>query len=212
MIVKDNKIFESIQSYGHKWKWDDEKGLLVLQKKTVESQSEYVAWNEILQSLEIEKMSNGSLRIKNANYSSNGFEITVKYQFPKEEYEFHLKKWMQERWPIQFLTRDHYGNLFLKFQTIINLPFFCTNSLIKKTGAKVLYDNQVFLLIETYGHQWKWDDQEGLSILFKRNAEDKAEFTPWDKIAQIVPVCKTPQVSEKKEQKKKEFGRGTNFP
>ena len=77
----------------------------------------------------------------------------------------------------------------------------------------MLYDNQVFLLIETYGHQWKWDDQEGLSILFKRNAEDKAEFTPWDKIAQIVPVCKTPQVSEKKEKKKKkEFGRGTNFP
>ena len=77
------------------------------------------------------------------------------YQFSPEDFQWHLTKWVTEGWPVQFLVRDHYG-------------------------AKVFYDNGVFSLMEFYGHEWKWDDENGLSILFRANLEDeRSEYTNW---------------------------------
>jgi len=76
--------------------------------------------------------------------------------------------WAKEGWPVQFLMRDHFG-------------------------AKVLYDNQVFYMIKFYDHKWKWDEKDGLSLLFKPNKDQKADFVPYRKIAQLTPIQETAQ-------------------
>jgi len=79
-----------------------------------------------------------------------------------------LDEWVRNEWPVKFLQQYPYG-------------------------AKVLYDNQVFPLINFYGHEWKWDDEVGLSVLFKTTHESKAQLTLWTEIEQVVQIQKSPQ-------------------
>jgi hypothetical protein len=59
LFTQDNKLFDSISSNGHQWKWDESAGVLIWGPKAEESSSEYMAWNELIQWLKVEKNSNG---------------------------------------------------------------------------------------------------------------------------------------------------------
>jgi len=125
-------------------------------------------WDNLLPNLQIKANKRGEFKFENASYGVDGLEYEFAFQFTPPEFKAQMEEWTRNGWPINFLLRDHYG-------------------------AKVLYDNQVFPLIEFYGHEWKWDDQTGLSIPFKRTHTSKTEVVPWKDIASIVPVQRTPQ-------------------
>jgi hypothetical protein len=100
-----------------------------------------------------------------------GFELLPEsrvYQFPRAEHNFHMGLWVERGWPVQFLLRDHYG-------------------------AKVLYDNQVFPLMEFYGHEWTWSEEEGLKIPVRLEGEAKAKMRPWSAVVEIIQIQKTAQ-------------------
>lgn len=52
---------------------------------------------------------------------------------------------------------------------------------------------QVFPLMEFYGHEIRWNDEDGLLLLFKESPTSTKEWTPWKDIASKVPVVRTPQ-------------------
>eukprot|EP01118_Nematostelium_gracile_P000341 TRINITY_DN10349_c0_g1_i3.p1 TRINITY_DN10349_c0_g1~~TRINITY_DN10349_c0_g1_i3.p1 ORF type:complete len:455 (-),score=86.95 TRINITY_DN10349_c0_g1_i3:26-1282(-) len=95
-------------------------------------------------------------------------EEEFNFRFTPAEFKSQLDLWAKSGWPVNFLLRDHYG-------------------------AKVCYDNMVFPFIEFYGHEWKWDEEKGLSILFQEDQDSEPELRQWSEIASIVPVQKTPQ-------------------
>lgn len=167
-ILKDNDVFNTIKFFKHEWKWDDEDGLLILSKKTGDEELAWHKWEELLPSIKIKVNKRGEFKFENASYGVDGLEYEFSFQFTPSEFKAQLDEWSAKGWPVKFLLRDHYG-------------------------AKVLYDNQVFPLIDFYGHEWNWDDELGLSILFKRTHTSKTELVLWTDIANLVPVCRTPQ-------------------
>jgi len=167
-ILTDNDVFNTIKFFKHEWKWDEEEGLLVMHKKSQESELTWAKWDDLLPSINIKKNKRGEFKFDGTSYGADGLEYEISFQFTPADFKFQLDLWVRDGWPVNFLLREHYG-------------------------AKVLYDNQVFSLIQFYGHEWQWDEEIGLSILFKRTPTSKTEFTPWSVIASIVPVCKTPQ-------------------
>eukprot|EP01116_Phalansterium_solitarium_P020967 TRINITY_DN6369_c0_g1_i3.p1 TRINITY_DN6369_c0_g1~~TRINITY_DN6369_c0_g1_i3.p1 ORF type:complete len:603 (+),score=140.14 TRINITY_DN6369_c0_g1_i3:80-1810(+) len=167
-ILHDNDIFNLIKFFRHDWKWDPEDGLVVLQKKSVKAQPAFAKWEDILASAKVKTSARGEFLFTNVFYGADGFEFEQEFHYSPADFKGALKEWIERGWPVQLLLRDHYG-------------------------AKVLYDNQVFPLLEFYGHEYKWDDAQGLSLLFKPTPTSPAEWTPWTEIAEIVPVQITPQ-------------------
>jgi len=167
-IFQDNDLFNTIKFYKHEWKVDDEEGLLIQHKKTGEAEPHWTQWSNLLPSIKLKKNKKGEFKFENASYGADGFEYEIFFQLSPSEFKSLLQEWVQKSWPVKFLMRDHYG-------------------------AKILYDNQVFPLIAFYGHDWTWDEEIGLSILFKKTLTSPAELTPWKDIAPLVPVCRTPQ-------------------
>lgn len=167
-ILQDNKIFQSIKFYGHTWKWDEDEGLIILYQRLPDSEPVWTKWNDIVNNLNIKKTSRGDFLLDGASYNKNGFEYETSFQFSPSEFKSMMSKWVAEGWPVQFLLRDHHG-------------------------AKILFDNQVFQYTEFYGHGWKWDDEKGLSILFKKTLSSKTEWTPWDEIKKHIPICRSSQ-------------------
>jgi len=167
-ILMDNDVFNSIKFFKHEYKWDEEEGLLVMHKKGSDLELGWAKWDDLLPSIKIKANKRGEYKFDDATYSADGLEYEFSFQFTPSEFKYQLDLWVRENWPVKFLLRDHYG-------------------------AKVLYDNQVFSLMDFYGHEWKWDEEFGLSILFKSSPTSKTEYTPWSAIAPIVPVCRTPQ-------------------
>jgi hypothetical protein len=168
-ILQDNGIFKSIKLYGHTWKWDEDEGLIILYKKDKTAPATWTKWADIANNLNIKKTPRGDFMLEGACYGKEGFEYEkYNFQFSPSEFKWMLNKFHIEGWPVQFLLRDHYG-------------------------AKVMFDNQVFFYTDLYGHGWKWDDEKGLFILFKRTLHSKAEFTAWDDIKHLIPICRTAQ-------------------
>jgi hypothetical protein len=167
-IIQDNKLFDLIKFYKHEWKWTEEEGLLILHKKTLKSEPELVRWNDLLPNITVKKTKRGEFLFEGTTYGKDGLESEITFQYSPEEFQSTMARWVAEGYPVQFLLRDHHG-------------------------AKILIDNMVLPLMEFYGHEWKWDEENGLSILFKATPHSPAEYTLWTDIVQQVPVCKTPQ-------------------
>eukprot|EP01114_Cavostelium_apophysatum_P017235 TRINITY_DN5071_c0_g1_i1.p1 TRINITY_DN5071_c0_g1~~TRINITY_DN5071_c0_g1_i1.p1 ORF type:complete len:622 (-),score=169.20 TRINITY_DN5071_c0_g1_i1:42-1907(-) len=207
-VFEDNSLFDKFKFYGHQppesSRSRSEHSVLVLYKKSDRPTSEWFNWYDLLDGsdasdkeetvrnqkdqkktknlkeeeqhgqslphLEIDRTRQGDFRVKGVQYTEEGFVTDSSFRFPKEEFDWHMKKWIKEGWPVQFLMSDHYG-------------------------AKVLFDNQVLQFIEFYGHEYRWSEDEGLSILFKKdNAKTTAaKFTPWKEIASVLSVQRTPQ-------------------
>jgi hypothetical protein len=62
--------------------------------------------------------------LTNAKYTSRGFEVKRSFQFTEEELKDQAKKWILEKWPIEFLYRDHYGLILFVFIFLIFFFFF----------------------------------------------------------------------------------------
>ncbi|PRP89010.1 hypothetical protein PROFUN_02288 [Planoprotostelium fungivorum] len=120
--------------------------------------------------------------ILGSSVSSENLLMHETFQYSPEEFQAELKHWIAEQWPVQFLIRDH-------------------------NSAKIFRDNGVFSLMEFYNHQWKWDDDTGLSILYRAEGETESRYVPWcafslvsidpqsnrESIMHDVQIQKTPQ-------------------
>jgi len=167
-LLLDNQIFSLIQFYKHSWKYDDEDDeILILHKKTKNSPATFVKFSDLYPNLQIKVTSRGEYIFDGPTYTENGLEFEkTNFQFSSTEFRYMLAKFVKEGWPVQFLLRDHYG-------------------------AKVFFDNQVFQLIEFYGHHYKWDEDQGLILMVKRL--NGIEWVPWSEIADELPIQRTPQ-------------------
>lgn len=66
--------------------------------------------------------------------------------------------WKEQGWPVEVIEKDHYrcSSLFVTFSHV-------------QHSAKILQDNAVFTSIKYFGHEWKYDAQEGLLVLAKKS-------------------------------------------
>jgi len=93
-------------------------------------------------------------------------EDWINFKFSSEEFQNYFNKWYKNEWPISFLIRDHYS-------------------------SKIFEDNKLFELIKFYKHNWKWNEEEGLIILFKKKKENESEWIFWNNILPSINIIKT---------------------
>ena len=167
-LLIDNNIFGLVKFYKHEFKYDEEDGLLILQKKSKSTPAVYAKWNEIYPYLAIKKTTPGTYLFEDASYTEEGFKQERHFLFSATEFKSQLNTWLERGWPIQYLLRDHFG-------------------------AKVLFDNQVFQYMEFYGHSYQWDEKEGILLLYQKTLEEEPKYAPFQQILEDIPLQSTPQ-------------------
>jgi len=88
-VLFDNQVFQYIEFYGHEYKWDEEKGLILMCKRA--DKTEWVAWNDIVDDIPIQKSPQGWLLMDGWIYGQEGLmqehlwewkELPTSYVFP----------------------------------------------------------------------------------------------------------------------------------
>ena len=139
-----------------------------MHKRSKKTEPVLSKWNEIYPSISIKKTNGGSFLMEGAIYTEDGFQFEQTFQYSADEFKGQLTKWLSEKWPVQYLLRDHYG-------------------------AKLLIDNCVFQYIEFYRHTYKWDEEKGLIIKVQRTLEGPIEWETFNTILDEIPIHQAPQ-------------------
>ncbi len=82
---------------------------------------------------------------------------------------------------MKLLEDDHFSAKILQDNRVIRL--FNLELMKKKI--------QIFHLIKLYGHDWKWNEEDGLIILHKKTPTSSPEFVKW---SDVLPSIKIRQV------------------